>query len=357
MRELSSRTASLALALAILCLTLGQPMSAQAQARPEAEQLFREGKRLMKEGKTTEACEAFEASEKAEPNLSTLLSLADCHEKAEQLASAWARFLAAESRARGEAQKAALGRTAKQRAAALEGRLSYLTINVPDDSRVTGLVVTRDGVEVDAAQWNRAVPMDGGPHVISGKAPGHESWQTTVQVAVERDQRSVEVPRFKELPALALPPPGLAAAPAATEGERALSAPRVMARAPAPSAMPARRKVVLGVAAGGVVAAGTAIGFGLAARSARSDALATCSPSACTAAAAAAAQDQNDRARSHALVANVGYAVAGAAAVGALVLWFTAPTAPLRERQSETASLSISPLLGAGNGFVVSGGF
>ncbi len=328
-------------------LSTAAPSRALAQARPEAEQLFRDGKRLMKEGKFADACSAFEASEKAEPNLSTLMSLADCHEKAQQYASAWARFLAAESRARGDAQKHALERTARKRAAVLEARLSYLTVSVPDESRVPGLVVMRDGLELDPGQWNRAVPLDGGAHVITGKAPGHEPWQTTVELGVEADKRSVEVPRFKALPTLVSPVRSLPAPeePATVTSEL----PPVSAQAE-PSPWSPRRKLALGIAAGGVVAAGAGIGFGLAARSARSDALATCPPAACTETAAAAAQEQNDRARRHALLANVGYAVAGAAAVGAVVLWFTAKP----ERRS---SLALAPALGESQGLVVTGGF
>lgn len=333
---------------------LAAPSRALAQgARPEAEQLFRDGKRLLKEGKIAEACLAFEASEKSEPNVATLLSLADCHEKAGQLASAWARFLNAESRTRGEPGKtgANLNRTARERAAALEARLSYLTINVPDESRVDGLQVTRDGVDVDPGQWNRAVPVDGGSHVISGKAPGHESWSTTLTIAAESDKRAVEVPKFKELPKLIAPEPGAgalrrrAAGDGDGDGLGVTSAPRE------PSPFTPRRKIALGLAAGGVVAAGTAIGFGLSARNGRSEALGLCSASACTPAEASAAQSKNDRARQHALIANIGYGVAGGAAIAAAVLWFT--SAPERP----AAALSISPLLGATSGVAVTGGF
>jgi hypothetical protein len=358
-----------AIAAMIAIAVAARPMSAQAQARPEAEQLFRDGKRLIKEGKLGEACAAFEASEKVEPNVATLMNLADCHEKNAQYASAWARFLNVDSRTRDDASKAAFNRTAKQRATALEARLSFLTINVPDESRVSGLVVTRDGVEVDPAQWNRAVPVDGGAHVVAGKAPGHESWSTTVQVAAEKDQRAVEVPRFKELPSLAAPDPGDARRGASTNAalgaSRRASGAALSSRASpaqlrvdaaAPSPYTPRRKLALGIAAGSVAAVGTAIGFGLAARSARSDALATCTTSACTPAAAQAAQRTNDRARRYALVANVGYGVAGAAAIGATVLWLTSPHKPADA--ADAASLSLSPMLGpAGQGVVVSGGF
>jgi tetratricopeptide (TPR) repeat protein len=361
-----------ALAALALCaaLTLAVTTSRSARAQgapgssPEAEQLFRDGKRLLKEGKLAEACLALEASEKAEPNIVTLLSLADCHEKSQRYASAWARFLAAESQTRTKADKqaAAFNRTARARAAALEQRLSYLTINVPDESRVSGLQVTRDGAPVEPGQWNRAVPVDGGPHVISGKAPGHESWSTTVQVTAEGDARAVEVPRFKELPALIAPPvavSGLRTNAATGEDELGVSE-----RGPAPSPFTPRRKLALGLGAGGVVIAGTAIGLGLWARSTRDEALELCPRTSCTAAEAEAAQDTNDRARRYALYANLGYGVAGAALIGATVLWLT--SGPERSSDSgerqiaarpRNPSLSVSPLLGEANGFALTGGF
>src|ERR1041384_5892582 len=118
----------------------------------------------MKEGKHAEACAAFEGSERAEHNVATVLSLADCREKNKQYASAWALFLQADSQTRSDPSKAVLNTTAKNRARALESKLSYLTINVPDESRIPELVVSRDGAPVDPAEWNRSIPADGRPH-------------------------------------------------------------------------------------------------------------------------------------------------------------------------------------------------
>ena len=112
--------------LSTLALVLGfaVPGVAWGQASPQAEALFRDGKRLMKDGKVAEACAAFEGSERAEHNVATILSLADCREKNHQYASAWALFLQADSQTRSDPAKATLNRTAKTRALALEPRLS-----------------------------------------------------------------------------------------------------------------------------------------------------------------------------------------------------------------------------------------
>ena len=74
-----------------------------ASARPagaQAEILFRQGKELLASGKTAEACAAFDASQKLDPTVSTLLNQASCHEKQGQLATAWGLFLDAERQTR-----------------------------------------------------------------------------------------------------------------------------------------------------------------------------------------------------------------------------------------------------------------
>jgi hypothetical protein len=321
---------------------------ASAQVRPEAEKLFRDGKALMKAGKTGEACEAFEASEKAEHNVATLLSLADCREKNGQYASAWALFLQADSGTRTDASKAALNTTAKSRATALEPRLSYLTINVPDESRVTDLVVSRDGVPIDRAEWNRSIPLDGGPHEISGKAPGHESWSTKVTIAAERDKQSVEVPKFKELPKLVAPPdPQL---------QLAVRAAVAAASPPAPSSFTPRRKLALGLAAGGVLLAGAGVGFAIDARSLRNEAIATCPPQSCGVEDAALANATNDRARGRAFIANIGFAAGGAAVVAGTVLWLV--SGPRTAEAPTKRSIAVAPQAGAGGvGLVTWGRF
>lgn len=169
--------------------------SAWAQSdKGDAEALFREGKRLMGARQTAAACEAFEGSYRKDPVLSTLLNLANCREENHQYATAWGLFVEA---ARLSNDQPALQQVARDRAAELEWDISFLIINVPDDSRVEGLTITRNGQPVDVAEWNRDMPVDGGTYVIAGKAPGHEGWSTTVTVGESKDKQSVSVPRFQ----------------------------------------------------------------------------------------------------------------------------------------------------------------
>ena len=336
MRHRISQLTRLALVVGIV-----MPISAWGQASPQAEALFRDGKRLMKDGKLAEACAAFEGSEHAEHNVATVLSLADCREKNHQYASAWALFLQADSQTRSDPTKATLNVTAKNRARTLEPKLSYLTINVPDESRIPDLVVSRDGAPVDPAEWNRSIPADGGTHTIAGKAPGHESWSTTVTLRPEGDKQSVEVPRFKALPEIVIKP-------AATE--RLLDGERPVATAN-PWTTP--RKVAIAVAAGGVVIGGVAIGLGASASSMNTEALAKCPDSACTPDGAAAATKENKDARSRALYANIGYAAAIAAVGTGVVLWVVGKP---KEPEAEIA-IAIAPQVGTVNGLAVVGRF
>ncbi len=343
MRQWISRATRLAHATATLVFALGMlaPIAAHGQASPQAEALFRDGKQLMKEGKLAEACAAFEGSERAEHNVATVLSLADCREKNRQYASAWALFLQADSQTRSDPAKAALNTTAKRRAHALEARLSYLTINVPDESRIPDLVVTRDGAPVDPAEWNRAIPADGGSHVIAGKAPGHESWSTTVTLQPENDKQAVEVPRFKALPEIVNKSP---------RDEAALQVRRTPPP-PEPSPLTRTRKIGIGVAAGGVVVGGVAIGLGVSASSLHNDAVASCPPAACSVKNAQDATATNDRARSRARDANIGYGVAGAALVTSGVLWLVG------KPESPRGQVVVAPQLGDANGIAILGRF
>src|SRR6187549_3181233 len=65
-----------------------------------AEALFREGRRLIKEGKLDQGCAKLAASEKLESSVGTLLNLGDCREKLGQTATAWAAFRKAEAMAK-----------------------------------------------------------------------------------------------------------------------------------------------------------------------------------------------------------------------------------------------------------------
>lgn len=301
----------------VTTLLMVLPAIAAADHETEAEQTFRDAKGLMQEGKYAEACTLFETSQKLAPAVSTLLNLADCREKNGQIASAWTTFLESERETRADAKLASLNKTAKERAAKLEPRLSYMTVSVPDESRVDGLALSRNDEAFDEGLWNRAIPVDGGDYRIAGRAPGHEEWSTTVHVPPENGRVSVDVPKFKEVAKLVEPekPPPPVTKPV-------IVAKKVAAPRASTSSFTGRRKAALGVGGLALLAGGGAVVLGLQAKGFESDASDKCPQNPCGAN-ADAANALVDRAKQRALFANIGYGVAAGAAAAAAVLWFT----------------------------------
>jgi hypothetical protein len=302
------------------------PSRAHAQ-NAAAEALFADGERLMKEGKLGEACEAFAASNRIEPRAGTLINLGLCREQNGQLASAWSAYKDALTRAKDPKKQ----QIASDRIAAIEPRLSYLTISVPDESRVDGLALTRNGAPVDTVLWNRAIPVDGGTYVIAGHAPGHEEWSTTVEVPKELGKLSVEVPRFKDLKQLVAPTPAPTSEPEPADEEQ-----------PAPSIFTPKRKIALGVAGLGIAALGAGIVLGIQARGFERDAYALCPDPATPCGDGERANELIDKGHQRALFANVSYGVAAASLIGAGALWLLgAPAKP-------EAAVAVTPRAGVG---------
>lgn len=226
-----------------------------AQATAQAEQAFRDGNALMEHRQYVKACEAFATSDRIEPSIAAKMKLADCEEKRGKLATAWGLFLNVKTLTRDDRQRQAEHQVATARALGLESRLPYLTISVPEASRVEGLAIKRNGEVVDPGLWNRAVPIDVGEYTVTARAPGLRPWSTTVEVTGDREQRTIDVPRFE---------------PVAPDEEGAPPQPRS-----------GRSRVVPMVVAGAAVAlGGVALGLELSARGRHDDALVSMDPTA-----------------------------------------------------------------------------
>jgi hypothetical protein len=186
-------------AWALLALSLAANHDARADGsdRVAAESLFQDGKRLMAAGNYAEACPKFETSQRLDPGVGTQLNLADCYEKSGKTASAWAMFLEAASGARA-AGNTARDQAARDRAAALAGRLARLTVTVTSARALPGMVIKRDGVALDRALWGTSVPVDPGTRVVEVTAPGKKPWSTKVQVRAEKGELVVEVPELEK---------------------------------------------------------------------------------------------------------------------------------------------------------------
>jgi hypothetical protein len=256
---------------AVVCLAT-QPR-AYAQSA-DANRLFDDGAQLMSQGNLEQACQAFEASNRIEPRAGTLILLGECRERNQQLASAWSAYTAALTRVKTSSYR----ELAEARAAALEPRLSYLTVSVPEASRVYGLIVARNGESLDSTSWNLLLPIDGGDYVITARAPGHEDWEIKVHAPVGHGQISVEVPRLKK-PSEATPMSTAPPAPQPASTSTSRPAPPLAAEAGNHNAMlpnellgrsaasrPTKVAPLL-TAAGTVVVLGSALGLELLAES------------------------------------------------------------------------------------------
>jgi hypothetical protein len=319
--------------------------SSRAHAQSaEAEGLFNDGNKLMDEGHLAQACDAFEASNRVEPRAGTLLRLAECREKNQQLASAWSAYKDALSRAKDPRKR----ELASAKAKALKPRISYLTVSVPDENRIEGLTLTRSGQAFDQLLWNRPLAIDGGDYVIVGRAPGHSEWQVIAHVPVEGAKIKVEVPK---LDALSTPPPTLASAPNPTLAPAPPSVAVHPDRDPAPSSrgFTTRRKLALGAAAGSALAVAAGIALAVTAKGKQSDAHALCSDPQIGCDGADRANELIRSGHNLGIGAGVALGVGGAAAIAAGVLWFTGA-------QESPHRLAILPDASNGQFVVTAGG-
>ena len=177
------------------------PALAQSADTATAEELFEQGKQLLRSGNAAAACPKLAESLRIEPSTGTLLALAMCHEADGKLASAWAGFVTVEARARNEARPDR-EQAAHVRAQALRPRLSTLEVRVPAEvASVVGVEVRRDGTMLGRGAWNVVVPMDGGEHIVEVSAPGKLTWRGKVQVKAEAEAAVLTVPPLVSAPA------------------------------------------------------------------------------------------------------------------------------------------------------------
>jgi serine/threonine-protein kinase len=269
-----------------------------------AQALFDEAKTLLAAGKAKEACPKFEESQRLDPGSGTLLNLARCYEDTGRLALAWSKYIdaAIAAKATGNLERESV---ARERAALLAPRLSKLVVNVPAASRVQGLEIVRDGAVIGTAQWGLAIPLDVGEHTVEAKAPGYETWKSSVPVTGEGTTSQISVPALVRSETPSVPPPHPASA--AGQSSEGLGTQKVVA-----------------LVAGGVGVVGLAVGgvFGLKAVSNKKDADPYCSGGDCTDPRGVTAGNDAHAAGN---AATVGLVVGAVGLAAGLTLWFTAP--------------------------------
>jgi hypothetical protein len=285
-----------------------------------AQTLFDQAKDLLARGNAAEACPKLEESQRLDPTSGTLINLAACYEQQGKLAAAWSTFLqaAAAARAAGHLER---DQVARERAAALENRLSKIVINVsPKDA--TGIEVQRDGVVVGKAQWGVPMPTEAGTHQITASGPGRKPWTVVVTAKGDGDTINVNVPGADHAPMPAPPPPEALARSEGLDTQRTLA-----------------------IVAGGVGVAGLVTGtvFGFVSKSKRDEADLHCVGSNCR---DQLGVDLRGEARNAGNVSTVALLVGAAGIAGGAALWFAAPT----------GSSTSAPQVGLGLGTVVVAG-
>jgi len=173
-----------------------EPTSAD---RARATSLFNEGRALLAQHRTSEACAKFDESEALDPGGGTLMNLARCREEEGRLATAWSEFAEARSMAVRDGRDDRRSE-AEQQVHDLEPRLSKLTIEVDSSVLAPGFAVSLDGSPVRASSWSAPFAVDGGEHVVAATAPGKRAFHLTIHVEAERDRPRVAIPKLEDDP-------------------------------------------------------------------------------------------------------------------------------------------------------------
>ena len=320
----------------LACSVMGGVTSTAIDAHAEpteggaaaAESLFQEARKLMDAKRYSEACPKLVASQKIAPAVGTLLNLADCYERAGQLASAWARFHEAIALAQ-RLGRADREKTAKERADKLEPRLIKLTIV----SQEKDVEVKLDGNVLDAAALGTAVPVDPGKHAIEATAKGKKAFTTTVDVSDRARSPSVEIPALDADPDAAK-----------SSGGSSNGAAGDKAGAEAATSSGSTQRIVSYVAMG-LGGVGLAVGaiFGLRTSSIWNDAKTHCTGLECDRTGVTLATD----AKNAGTVSTISFVAGGVLLSGGAVLFFTAPSGG---QKSSSTGKQAEPRLGVGVG-------
>jgi hypothetical protein len=190
-----------------LCGALSFSATAHAQSTDTAfaEALYREGRALMDAKRYDEACAKFGESQRLDPATGTLLNLAACNEARGKTATAWLQYNDALLAARRD-QREDRVTFARERIAALEPKLSRLTVVVEAGAEVEGLEVRLDGARLGAASRGVPAPVDPGKHRLEARAPGKKAWSLEIELGAEADQKTVRVPVLDDAPVTEVPP-------------------------------------------------------------------------------------------------------------------------------------------------------
>ncbi len=308
----------------------------------QADETFLAGRALLKDKRYAEACSKFQQSQAEDPASGTLLALAYCQELSGLLATSWSSYLAAAQLAEreGHADRQA---AATERARALAGRVSSVTLSVPRELlELPGFHVSGDGAELERASFGVPIPMDGGSHAFVATASGRVSWSNTVTLRAEGDQKTLVLPVLDS----ARP------APSPAPRESPMLAPLPSTGSGRGDSSLALKRASLVLAAGSVVGLGLGTAFALSAKSEKDESNADghCDNSGCD---PRGVELRND-ALSTARVATWTFVASGALAAASITLYLEALRRPADKKRAEAVRTRVSL---AGSRLLFSGSF
>lgn len=173
--------------LLLLLASLSAPLPAGAQDIVTAEALFHSGLDDMEAGRYEKGCKALAESQRLDPRLGTLFTLATCEERWGHIATAVIRFedfivlyeRLPEDR---KAVHAARHKVAVETRDKLRPDVPHWTLSLPAGSP-PGTVVKRDGEVVPEPALGLSVPVDPGEHTVSTQAPGGPLLEKKITIA------------------------------------------------------------------------------------------------------------------------------------------------------------------------------
>jgi hypothetical protein len=320
-----ARSALSVIAFGPTLVLLASSARGQDMTTAGAQLLDAEGTELLNQRKLAAACPKLEQSYRLQPGTGVLLRLALCQELSGRSATALTLYLEAAERAKA-ADNQALVQLAKNRAAALQPRLSHLTVDLDPSVRdQEKLRIWCDGKPLELTTLGAGLPLDPGSHVIEAEAPNRKRFQETIVVSDEPRRYSLTITlplAVAEVEAEAASKPQSAA----TDTKRSWSTQHSLA-----------------LAAGGVglagVTAGTFLGLAVGSQMRRARALCSDGSSGCS----EEALSLQDQARGYSTASTIAFCAGAAGILGGVVLWLSAPRELERPRD---ARIRVEPSVG-----------
>ncbi len=169
MRTMRPRRIASALLIAAALLAPRRALAQPGDATT-ASSLFLAGRQAMDARNYAQACPQFAESFRLDPAVGTLLNLANCEDKIGHMADAWTHFRSVLEQLPPKDDRALIARA---RLAAIEPRLSHLTLTL-DPDQPAGVAVARDDVPISPAALGVSLAVNAGDHDVVVTAPGRE---------------------------------------------------------------------------------------------------------------------------------------------------------------------------------------